>query len=418
VVRLLLLACFPLLAWSAPPGLVIESELSPARVYVGGEALLKLRLLRAPGVSHGVLRAPEMGDAADVSLVGSIRAYDLQRDGVAYEVIERTHVIVPRRAGRLVIPGAIWEGSLSFEIYNKETGTVPPTARGPARVLEVRAPPAGAGEPWLPARALALKESWSRDLNALSTGRPVTRTLVLRAEGLSAERLPRVEMTGSPALLVHHDQPELRTEYFDEGMVGERVQRIVLMPVGAGEVSLPEVRVPWWDVQADAPRVATLPGWNLLLHSAIAPVAPVPEAPVSVPALLRAVLAALVLAAGAGLWWHLRTRAARAARGKLRQACRRNDARGARDALAEWRAIAGAPPAAMARAPLAALDAALYAGRAWDGAACWRALKPVLRARRVRRAARRAPLPPLFALHARAKKDPDWEDGVGFPRVR
>jgi hypothetical protein len=393
VVRALLLLLLPLAAFGAPPGLIIESELSPARVYVGAEALLKLRLLRAPWMPHGTLRPPALGDAAEVSLLGSIRTGTQIRDGVQYELVERTHVIVPRRAGRLEIPGPVWEASLGFEVYNKATGTVPKTARGAGKVLEVREVPAGAGEPFLPAKSLVLTESWSRDLEALSEGIPVTRTLTLRAEGLAAERLPRIEMSGGPALLVHHDQPELKTEYFDGGMLGVRVQRIVLMPIGAGEVALPEVSVQWWDVGADAAKVATVPGRNLALHALVAPVGKAPrEESVGVPALLRWGLLALLALAALALGWLAGTRAQRAARNALRAACRANDARGARDALLRWGNAVGAP-AALAqsigalqpvRAELAVLDAALYGGRDWDGAAFWKAVRP-----RLRRPARR-----------------------------
>jgi len=383
----LLLLCFPFLALAKPPSLLIEAELTPSRVYVGAEAVLKLRLLRARGVPYGTLRPPEMGEDADVSLLGAIKAYPGERDGIAYEIIERAHVIVPRKAGRLVVPGAVWEGTIGYEVYNKQIGTVPPTARGPATVLEVVAPPAGGGEPFLPARSLVLEESWSRDLNALSEGIPVTRTLVMRAEGLAAERLPRIEMASHSAMLVHHDQPQLKTEYLDDGMVGRRVQRIVLMPVGEGEVALPEVRVSWWDVKADSLKVAVVPGRTLSLNALIAPVAVVKEAPVDVPGLLQWLVLALAVLAAVWVWWLVRTRDRRAARAKLKAACRGNDARGARDALLEWSRATGAPASIVqairalqpVRVELAALDAALYGGRGWDGKAFWKAVRRQLR---------------------------------------
>lgn len=408
-----LTAC-ALSARAAPADVVIEAELVPEQVYVGGEARLRLRLLRAAGVTHGVLRAPALGDAAEITLLGPIHSYETERDGVTYEVLERTHVIVPRRAGRLVVPGAEFEGSLNYEVYNRATGTTPRTARGPQSVLAVRPPPPGAGEPWLPARRLTLEESWSRDPDALSAGTPVTRTLVLSAEGIAADRLPRLEMPPHPALIVHHDQPDLVTEYPATGMVGRRVQRIVLMPVDAGEVELAGLEVRWWDVGADAPRSATLPGRRLQLHAAIAPAAVVREAPASVsaPDALRWILACIVLLVACALWWHLRTRAMRTARRRLRIACRRNDAREARDAIVGWAKDSGTDRTlpqrigagwdASARAQLDILDAALYGGRAWDGKAFWREVRPWLRKRPARvKVTTPAALPPLYRLQAR-----------------
>jgi len=413
-VRAALLAA--LLAWAlcarAERALFIEAELQPARVYVGGEARLTLRLLRAPGVAPGALRPPSLGDAGELQLLG-VRTYETERAGVTYRVFERTNVIVPRRAGRLVVPGAEFESARYFtEQFGRGAGR-PRTVRGPQSVLEVLAPPAGAGEPWLPARSVTLEESWSRDLEALSAGMPVTRTFVLRAEGLAAERLPRLEMPSHSSLVIHHDQPELATEYSAAGMVGRRLQRIVLMPVGEGDLVLPELSVRWWDVGADVSRVATLPGRTLRLHPAIAPAAVPAEAPAGVSplALLRGFAAATVLLSAVVLWWYARTQALRDARARLREACRRNDARGARDALIEWwKAVRPGAPVPLvqrigadwdagARAQLAALDAALYGGSAWDGKAFRRRVRPWLRKRPARRSAPASPaLPPLFRL--------------------
>jgi hypothetical protein len=400
----------------AAPELILEAELSPGRVYAGAEARLVLRVLRAPGVPPGTLRPPRLGEAGELSLLG-VRMYETERAGASYRVFERSNVIVPRRAGRLAVPGAEFE-SVQYltEFFGREGGR-PRLARGPQRVLEVLAPPAGAGEPFLPARRLSLAESWSRDPQALSAGEPVTRTLVLRAEGLAAETLPRLEMAASASVRVHHDQPELFTEYLETGRVGRRTQRIVLMPVAEGEVSLPELSVRWWDVEADAGRVAALPGRTLRLQSAIAPAAVPAPAPASVSprTLLRGFAAVLLLVSAVALWLYLHNQALRDARAKLRAACRRNDARGARDALADWWKAArpgepvpllqrmGAGWDANARAQLQALDAALYAGREWNGRAFWRGARSWLREKAVRRGAPAAPkLPPLFRLQARA----------------
>lgn len=405
--------CF---AARAAPDLFVEAELAPARVYVGGEARLTLRLYRAPGVTHGTLRPPELGEAADISLLGPIRVYGEKRAGVTYEVLERTHVIVPRRPGRLAVPGAEFEGALrSAEVLERRQAPAVRTARGPRQVLEVMAIPPRAGEPWLPARRLRLEETWSRDPAALAAGVPVTRTLVLSAEGLAAERLPRLDMAPDPGLVVHHDRAELSTEFLTEGMRSSRVQRIVLMPVGDAEVSLPALRVAWWDVEADAPRVATIEARRLRLHAGAAPPPP-PEPPAASPrVLLRSLLAAIVLLIVGGFWWHLRTLAGRDARRALREACRKNDARRARDALAAWwKATRRDAPVPLvtrlgdgwdgaARGELQKLDAALYGNRAWDGEAFWRAVRPWLRRKAAKRRAARAPaLAPLFRLQARA----------------
>jgi hypothetical protein len=415
----LLGACAPS-ARAAAPGLVIEAELAPARVYVGGEARLRLRLMLAPGVRPGTLRPPALGDAADVSPLPPIRLYRTERSGARYDVLERSYAIVPHRAGLLVVPGAEFQSAPKFvDVPGQDDGRPLPSAQGPARALEVRPIPPGAAEPWLPARSLTLEESWSRDPDAaLAAGLPVTRTLVLRAEGLAAERLPRLEMPRYPALLVRYDRPELATENRAEGMTGFRVQRIVLVPTADGDVALPPITVHWWNVEADAPRTAALAGRTLRLHAApVAEAPPEAPAPMSAREVMRWFAIAILLLSAPFLMWHLRRQAPRDARAQLRDACARNDPRAARDALVEWWTLArpktpvplvprmGADWDAPARARLAALDAALYAARAWDGKAFWRDVRPWLRRHAPRRAAPPPSLlPPLFKLQTRARR--------------
>ena len=407
----LLLVC-AFCARGAPPGLLLEAELEPARVYVGGEARLRLRILRLPGTPYGALRPPALGDAAEVSEAATVRRYALVRSGVAYEVFERTHVVVPRRAGRLVVPQAELERLMRSVGVERRDAVA---ARAVKRSIEVRPVPAGAGEPWLPARRVTLEESWSRDLGTLAVGAPVTRTVRLRAEGLAAERLPRLEMGAQPALLAHHDLPELVTEYLAEGIEGRRLQRIVLMPLAEGEIELPALSVRWWDVAVDAPRTATLAGRTLRLGPALVPDLPVEEpAGVSGRAMLHVFAAAITLLSLAVLWDHIRMQPLREIRQQLRAACRRNRAGEARNALIEWWKLVkpgapvpivlriGAEWGAGARAQLAALDAALYGGSAWDGKAFWRQVRPWVRRRVARRPAAASPaLPPLFRLQQR-----------------
>ncbi len=143
----------------------------------------------------------------------------------------------------------------------------------------------------------------------------------------------------------------------------------------------------------------------------------------SLRAVMRWFAAATLLLSAAFLAWHLRRQNLRDARARLREACRRNDPIAARDALIEWWALArpreqvpllyrmGAEWDERAREQLAGLDAALYADRAWDGAAFWNGVRPWLRARPARRAAP-APAPaPLFKLQARAASSPPLISG-------
>jgi hypothetical protein len=412
---LAVLCAHALVAGAVPAKFVIEAEIAPRSVYVGAEAVLRLRLLRVPpSAAFGVLRAPDLREVADVWPVEQTRWSEARRDDGLWQVHERAYVVVPRRPGRLVVPGADLEGPLR---QAQAAGLALGATRGPQLALEVRERPPTASEPWLPARRVLLEESWSREPAALSVGTPVTRTIVLRVEGIPAQRLPQLEMPAYPALRVHHDRAELATEYTADGTTGRVVQRIVLVPLDEGEVALPALSVSWWDVQADAARIAALPARTLVLRSAPAAAPLAAAEDVSPQNLLRTAAVSLAVLLAGWLWWHALAQERLQARRQLRAACRRNDAPGARDALLQWRrAVSGdAGPSlvrsvgadwdAGARAQLGALDAALYGRRAWDGKEFWRRVRPALRKASSRRVAP-APRPgPFFRLQGHATAD-------------
>jgi hypothetical protein len=404
-----LLAACALAARAAGTPYAIEVEFRPPRAYVGAEVTLQLRLLRAPGLPYGVLRPPDLGDEAELIALGTLRAYETTRAGVVYDVRERTYVVVPRRAGRLVLPPLELEGPLRHAAGSARNVRTAP------HVLEVRPPRAAPGERWLPARRVRLEETWSHDPTALLAGQPVVRTLVVRAEGITGNRLPVLRMAEQPGLSVHHDASRFSSEYLETGMAGRRVQRVVLIAQDEGEIELPALSLAWWDTVADEPRVATLPARKLRAGeiAAAQPAPPPPPPPETSPMeVLRWFGAVLFVLSVAILWAYVRRQPEREARKRLREACRRGNAPGAREALVEWWQGATASDAApvllrmgdawdeRARAALEALDAALYGGRAWDGRAFWRAVKPWLRRRAAaRRNASAAPaLPRLFRL--------------------
>ena len=319
MMRAALLFLVVLAAHAQAPDLIVEAAINPARVYAGGEALLMIRLLRAEGVSYGELKPPDLGDAADIVSRHSSRSFRETRSGVSYFVLERNFSVIPKRAGTLSFQG----GSVTGLYRGLEVALAHGSTLGPSLSLDVL--PARA-QPWLPAQRLTLEETWSADPSALAAGAPVTLTLVLSASGITADRLPALEIPPNYALRAHYDRPEVVTDFNDLGLTARRVQRIVLLPVDDGEVTLPEIRVPWWDVVADAPRVAVIPARTIQVSASVAEVKEVEEPIVGPSPLLRWVAVLMGLAAAVALWRYVRGHAARDARSRLREACRRNDA--------------------------------------------------------------------------------------------
>jgi len=398
----------------------LEAEVSPNPAYVQAQMRFVVRLLRSVDVVDGTLTEPSATNAV-LRRLGRDISYTTTRDGRSYRVLERRYALFPQASGELVISPVEFEGEV-VDAGQAGTGLSRLFARGKRLGLRTevvrataRPPPADfPGQTWLPAKSLQINEEWSTDPETLRAGEPVTRTLSLRAVGLSAEQLPEIAVTISDGVKEYADQPVTRTTTDTDWVHGVREQRIALVPGSDGTYALPAIRIDWWDTERDALRQATLPARTLRVNPAIrggggADVGAGPatiEAPVAVSPWRNVPLWQSISALLAVIWlltflaWR-RARAAPAAgedrdsggeapRGppmSLRGACLGDDAPAAREALLRWGA--GSWPAnpprslpdlarrladAELRGELAALDKALYArsGGGWRGERLWR----------------------------------------------
>ncbi|MDH5355988.1 MAG: hypothetical protein OEY09_16215, partial [Gammaproteobacteria bacterium] len=241
--------------------------------------------------------------------------------------------------------------------------------RSPELVLEVTGiNPAFTDQHWLPARELRLHDFWQGDLTELVAGEPITRTLTLVAEGLTAAQLPTFSWSDVDGIRQYPDQPVLSDERIETGIVGELQQKIALIPTAGGRYTVPEIIIPWWNVTTQQREVARIP--SRTINVAAAPVdnqaaastnhSEAEQADQVVTAVEMTqepnrfwIWLSLFLACGWLMtvltgWSKRRPNQAksplqstgaiglRAARKQLKQACEANDARSARQALLAW----------------------------------------------------------------------------------
>lgn len=439
-------------AGSGRAEVLIESEVDRSDPYVQGMVRYTVRLLHRVRLAEGSLSEPQL-DNAIIKRLGKDREYTVDRDGQRFRVIERQYAIFPQVSGELRLPAPVLDARVvdrssrrrsplqdffgrdpfddSFfgagPLGNAFAETRQLRVRGRAQSLTVQPRPASAGGSWwLPAEHVSLTENWQPEEGPLRVGEPVTRTLLVRARGLTGDQLPDLEPLPTAAFKQYPDQPRASTGIAEQKVEGEKKRSIALVPVQAGKFTLPPVRLKWWDIAADLERVVELPGREVEVLPAIAaqglpeqssstialdplPSAEVPEVAVAgnsqgVWPWVSMVFALLWLGT-VGAWWRGRksvaavsvaegkapagTGSAAAAKQKFLQACRANQPQIARRMLLQWAAAhwPDKPPVGLgelvgrlddsaAETALTELDRALYSGQQpqWDGAALAAAL--------------------------------------------
>lgn len=443
----------------------LEVEAAPLRPYVQAQVVYTVRLYRAVSTSNASLNDPkvETGDAV-IERLGEDRTFETRVMGRRYLVVERSFAIYPQTSGTLTIAPLQFQaqaGRSSFSLLDP-FGPQPKTVlRQSASVsLEVAPVPAAfSGRQWIPARQVRISDEWSQQPPSFRVGEPITRTLSITADGLTASQLPEFPGGALPEFKSYPDQPALSDSRSPLGIIGTRQEKIALIPSRPGDYMLPEIRIPWWNTTANRMEYATLPERRIHVlpplpdASAAMPEAKVaapgskgdvepPAATADLPASEPAVAAVQALAGDKSRLWQAislvlalgwlltivvawrKTRSggnARSADGNRRiggairavqNACSANDPRRAKDALLRWSALIWAddPPHSigaiearcgrdMAR-ELADLNSALYGRDAatWRGAGLWKAFSAEPAA--LRPPARETPggLQPLYRL--------------------
>ncbi|MEM9183117.1 MAG: amidohydrolase family protein, partial [Pseudomonadota bacterium] len=402
----------------------VELEAVPLEPYVHSQVRLTVRLFHAPPITEGALNNEPWPDGLVVERVGDDRTNTQVIDGKRYRVVERRFALFPERSGTLQIPPVSFRG----RVADPGGGNASLFSRG-RRVsvssdpltLEVKPQPASfSGDLWLPAADLTLSEVWPNGEPSFVQGEPVTRKLELRARGLLSVQLPDIALPDVAGIKVYPDQPSSKTNSSPTGWaLASRDQTYALVPTEAGVMTLPEIRIPWWDVEANQERVAVIParqvdvapGQSAALSPDLIPqfgasadraeggIAGTSASPTWWPA-LSAVLAVLWLGTAVA-WWRAKNavprqaepvpddrQVARAAserqwRERLTKACEANDGRAAAQALislartASGQSVNSLHAAAMlatdgkAVERILELDQCLYSqgGNSWSGAA-------------------------------------------------
>lgn len=410
----------------------IDAELDQPKVYVQAQALLTLHIYHSVPLFDDSNLSPLVLSDARVEQLGEPRTYEKLINGVRHGVIEMRYALYPQRSGPLQIPALTFSATLANPGNGQPASPQAPKASKLIHVssteltLQVLAKPAAypADAPWLPARSLSLSESWSPEPDRPQVGDSLTRSLTLRAEGLSSAQLPPLPLTEIAGLRSYPDQPQLSNQPVEHGLLGVREDRQALVPTRTGNIELPALEVTWWNTQQDRLESTSLPARTLQVANnpslVVDTPAGTPQASVDNDALWPWQLSTLLLACstllGFGLWWRARSRPAvlRAAQtgpsprsllDDLKRACQANDPQATRQALDAWARQQPETLAEMAArfVPLSdaldGLNGALYSetGQYWQGEELWRVIRAIPINERVQDpVADTTSLPPLY----------------------
>ncbi len=246
-----------------PPGeadVFVTAEVNFENTWVQAQVLYTTRIYHAVATRQGTQFEPQFqGAEVLVELAGDSRSYESILNERAYRVIERTFAVFPQESGQITIAPARFEARLMQDgritgrrVFESEPVTINVEAipQPPAEFLDAV---------WLPARELEITEEWSREIDELTAGEPISRNITVAALGQLETQIPVTEPPETPGINVYPDRPALNRRVVADGIIGIRTDQYAMIGSRSGEIVLPAVELPWFDIDDEEWRVARLP---------------------------------------------------------------------------------------------------------------------------------------------------------------
>lgn len=245
--------------------LFLEVEATPKTPYLQSQVLYTVRFFSQVPISQASLSELAPSDML-VEKLGEAKRYQTTRNGIQYVVNEINYAIFPQKSGVTTLEPLVLTADVVSQsqprfngFFRRQTSKTKRISSN-AVTLDIQAvPKTFKGKRWLPASQLVLEEKWSGETEQMKVGEPLTRTLTLLAIGNTVAQLPELhQKTEIKQLKTYPDQPVLKEQKQEEGLVAFREEKIAYIPSKDGSYTLPAIEVPWFNTQTQTMEIARI----------------------------------------------------------------------------------------------------------------------------------------------------------------
>jgi hypothetical protein len=319
--------------------------------YVNQQIIYKVSLYNSKQLLDASYQGPKVDNALLIPL-GSEKRYQTQKNGLQYLVEEQSYAIFPQKSGSLKITSPVFTALVySFEPQRIKATDKPIT-------LEVQPIPKDyTGTQWLPAKQIRLIEKYEHKEHMLTQGNTLVRRIRLEGVGIPAQLLPTLNFAQTDSFSVYTEKGKEKNQIIQGELVSSAEIKVTYLFNKSGTITLPELKLPWFNTTKGKEETATLASKNLEITPSVSKSLP-SKAELSISkthsydlpqkqnywAWILASFFALAWLITLSLWgWQKRSRtltnkgAYKKALDELHRACIQNKApKEARDALLKW----------------------------------------------------------------------------------
>lgn len=243
----------------------VEASLEPNELYVQQIGYYSLKIYFKGELQTGAITAPVI-DGATLAVIGSDIDGSEIVNGERFHTITRRYSVVPQRSGTLTIASATFNAEIRDEDEGFSSRYVPARAMSAqTEPISINVKPIDPSleKQWLVSSLVTLHEEWSADPQQVVQGEPLTRTITLSAVDLYDHQLPDLQLESPAGLKQYPEKPKGHTVERKQHLVAQKILSVAVIAETAGQIELPEIRVPWWNSATHQAEVAVIPGRTL-----------------------------------------------------------------------------------------------------------------------------------------------------------
>ncbi|MCG6200964.1 BatD family protein [Psychromonas antarctica] len=249
----------------------MENRLDKSSAYLGQQLILTTQLFISQEANELALLAPELA-GADIKVYGQDKKGQTIRNGIRYQTITRQFEINAKQAGQFTISSPLLRGSLrevvSVSDWHNRIIAKPINIRGDSLDVEIKAKPATYQGEWLISEDVRLFEEPALNQQTYHVGEPITRNITLQVASVDSDKLPTIKFNYPKSLRFYPDQDQVKEGQANGLTYGVRSLRHAIIANQAGDLTLPEIKLPWWNSQTDKQEFAVLPAQKITILAA------------------------------------------------------------------------------------------------------------------------------------------------------
>lgn len=256
---------------SEESNLFVKASISSDEAYVGQLLTYSVKLYLAVDFQRGVLSTPQ-ADGVQFKQLTEDKDTNEIVNGRRFRVIERTYSMLADSPGKIEIAGPVFSGDVLVDAPTRNSmfsfqQSRPMDVHGETLSVNILPKPASYVGNWLVADLVSLTEDW-KEQQTFEVGQPITRTLTLLASNADETSLPDLQLSLPEDIKSYPEKPQRKTMSRSGQSVAQLTQTVAMVPSKAGEFTLPEIKVAWWNPHLKQQEFATLPARHIKVKAA------------------------------------------------------------------------------------------------------------------------------------------------------